>query len=603
MIICTVILTSVRCWPLNKHGSFSYPGFGTTKAETRAMLTNQHTQTPEPTEDSFRYTRSQTVRILHDSRKTDGCPTSTRQAAHAAGVPHTTLHYWQARQQDINAPTELVAFFDSPVGLAFLKQLLLALHLVFQQHGTAGIRPLCLFLQLSQLAPFLASSYGAQQQLAALLQELLPQYDQEQRLALAPTMATKDITLCEDENFHGAQPCLVAIEPLSNFLVLETYRPHRDADTWNKAIGMALEGLPVRVIQVTSDLAKGLQTHAKEGLGAQHTPDLLHVQADLHKATSLHLHRHLEEAKERLQRAREVSRDWDERFRLHQAGIRSPGRPADFEANLGWAKQTEAYWEQQVNQRQERQQQVQEAVRGLADDYHPFDAQTGQAVSAEQMRQRLEQRFETVEHLADQAKVSEGGRDKIAKARRVLPRLVSSVVWFWHSLGLLVESLELTEEAERAVYEQLLPGLYWSAAAQRGRTAEDKKRLRGLAAGCLEKAWSEGGVLGSLSAQLQEEVKRTCAAGVSRFVRSSSCVEGRNGQLSLHHHGCHALSPAKLKALTVLHNYFSTRADGSTAAERFFGQKPADLFEWLLQRFPDPPRPAKVDRKSAKVAA
>ena len=102
---------------------------------------------------------------------------------------------------------------------------------------------------------------------------------------------------------------------------------------------------------------------------------------------------------------------------------------------------------------------------------------------------------------------------------------------------------------------------------------------------------------------MQALVKRVCAEGVSRFVRSSSCVEGRNGQLSLHHHGCHALSPGKLKALTVLHNYFIERDDGSTAAERFFGQKPADLFAWLLERFPDPPRPAKHGRKPAQGAS
>jgi hypothetical protein len=102
---------------------------------------------------------------------------------------------------------------------------------------------------------------------------------------------------------------------------------------------------------------------------------------------------------------------------------------------------------------------------------------------------------------------------------------------------------------------------------------------------------------------LKAVVERVGREAVSRFVRSSSCVEGRNGQLSLHHHGSHALSPGKLKALTVLHNYFIERADGSTAAERFFGQKPANLFEWLLQRFPDPARPARQGRKAAKVAA
>ena len=567
------------------------------------MPTDQHSPAAPTTQEPFRYTRSETARHLHDRLNPDRSGQSTRHAARTTGIPPTTLRYWEQRQQHTDAPTELVAFFESPLGLAFLQRLLLALHLVFQQQGTAGIRPLCRFLELAQLAPFVAASYGAQQRLATLLQELLGQYDQQQRQQLAPGMKPKDITLCEDENFHGDQPCLVAIEPVSNFLVLEVYRPQRDADTWNQAVGTALEGLPVTVIQVTSDLAKGLQAHAKDGLAAQHSPDLMHVQADLHKATSLPLHRHQEAAKQKLEQVQETVRDWAQRYQQHQAGIRSPGRPPDFQQRLGWAQQAERYWEQQVQQRQQRQQQVQEAVRGLGDDYHPFDAHTAQAVAAEQLQQRLEQRFQTVQRLAEQAELSDAGREKIAKARRVLPRLVASLVWFWHSVRLLVESLELSEPAERAVYEQLLPGLYWAAAAERARTAKDKKRLRGLAAGCLAKAWSVGGVLSGLGEELQEVVKRVCAEGVSRFVRSSSCVEGRNGQLSLHHHGCHALSPGKLKALTVLHNYFIERADRSTAAERFFGQKPADLFEWLLERFPDPPRPAKQGRKPARLAS
>jgi hypothetical protein len=37
-----------------------------------------------------------------------------------------------------------------------------------------------------------------------------------------------------------------------------------------------------------------------------------------------------------------------------------------------------------------------------------------------------------------------------------------------------------------------------------------------------------------------------------------------------------------LKALTVIHNYMVKRADGTTAAERFFGQKHRDVFTWLV---------------------
>ena len=75
------------------------------------------------------------------------------------------------------------------------------------------------------------------------------------------------------------------------------------------------------------------------------------------------------------------------------------------------------------------------------------------------------------------------------------------------------------------------------------------------------------------------------------FQRSSSCVEGRNGQLSLKHHALHHLTKRKLRALTVLHNYLVRRPDGTTAAQRFYGHVPRDLFAWLLGRLSHPARP------------
>ena len=96
-----------------------------------------------------------------------------------------------------------------------------------------------------------------------------------------------------------------------------------------------------------------------------------------------------------------------------------------------------------------------------------------------------------------------------------------------------------------------------------------------------------------LGAAAQQRVRAAARECAGRWVRSSSCVEGRNGLLALHHHGRRGLSDGRLQALTVLHNYWVRRADGSTAAGRFFGQQPRDLFAWLLERAPDPPRPAK----------
>ena len=75
------------------------------------------------------------------------------------------------------------------------------------------------------------------------------------------------------------------------------------------------------------------------------------------------------------------------------------------------------------------------------------------------------------------------------------------------------------------------------------------------------------------------------------FHRSSSCVEGRNGYLSLRHHGLHHLSDRKLAVLTVIHNFFIRRDDNTTAAERFFEKTHRDMVEELVQKMPYPPRP------------
>ena len=93
---------------------------------------------------------------------------------------------------------------------------------------------------------------------------------------------------------------------------------------------------------------------------------------------------------------------------------------------------------------------------------------------------------------------------------------------------------------------------------------------------------------------LVEQVIEQCA---QLFQRSDSCVEGRNSHLDLFHHGHHRLGDRQLKAKTVVHNYLKRRPDGSTAAERFFGEKPHDLFEWLLERLEPPPWPSKPRRR------
>lgn len=55
-------------------------------------------------------------------------------------------------------------------------------------------------------------------------------------------------------------------------------------------------------------------------------------------------------------------------------------------------------------------------------------------------------------------------------------------------------------------------------------------------------------------------------------MRTSSAIEGRNGYLSRLHHSGRGLSEKDLQVLTVIHHFDLHRADGSNAAQRFFGR-------------------------------
>ena len=68
------------------------------------------------------------------------------------------------------------------------------------------------------------------------------------------------------------------------------------------------------------------------------------------------------------------------------------------------------------------------------------------------------------------------------------------------------------------------------------------------------------------------------------FQRSSAHVEGHKGYLALRNHALRGLDNSRKRAyLTVVHNFLLKRPEGTTAAERFFGQKPRSLFAAILE--------------------
>jgi hypothetical protein len=554
------------------------------------MTPPQSTDPTDPRTDPFRWDHQRIASVFDHFCNPDH-PTSQRHFAKQHDIPRSTLGSWLRQPDPDGLDPDLVAFFRSTCGLALPRRIVLALFVVFLFRGCCGLRSLGLFLRLSQLDRFVASSHGALHELAQTVQADLSVFSDQQRVRLAEGMAPRDIALVADEHFHAGHPCLVAIEPASNFILVEQYAESRDAVTWTTVITQALDGLPVTVVLLTSDQAKGLICCASNGLDAQHLPELFHGQRDLAMPFISPLQRCKESVEKELREAEQMLRYWRDEKAMAQTQRRA-GCPLDCDWRIDIYVNWVGHFAQEVKACETRQQQAKDAVTGLADVYHPFDPITGAAVSAADMQQRLDKHLGTLADVAVKAELGSKATTALGKAQGWTRTLVAAVAWFWSAAVTKVEEMDLPEQAERVVNEQLLPGLYWQEAARRGRTAEERREKEELAERLLAQAWQKGGPLGRLAEEKRQEVQRVGGEVVGLFCRSSSCVEGRNGRLSLQHHGQCRLSGGRLKALTTIHNYLVQRPDGTTAAQRFFGQKPCDLFCWLLQHLPDLPRPA-----------
>ena len=116
------------------------------------------------------------------------------------------------------------------------------------------------------------------------------------------------------------------------------------------------------------------------------------------------------------------------------------------------------------------------------------------------------------------------------------------------------------------------------------RSVQDGAPLRDLADKLRAPLFESDGVLSPLSPRAQESLHDQAKRLAAVFQRSSSKVEGRNGYLSLRSHQLRGLDlPRKRQCFTAIHNFFLTRPDGTTAAERFFGQKPRSMFAAILE--------------------
>ena len=346
----------------------------------------------------------------------------------------------------------------------------------------------------------------------------------------------------------------------------------------------ATQGLPVELIQSTSDEGRGLRHPVEEDLGLHHSPDVFHVQQDVVQGSSVVL------AHQKRQAEQAVAKAAQQVSRLKEGPSPNVKQDGPSDGTLVQLLVTAQAQEQKAREAletiAEQHQRVQVAVAGISVAYPPYDLETGVAQTAEQVADALAQHWSEIEAVAAEARLPERCVKKIQKAKRVVVELVATLAFFWLTVRAKVEALALAPTVEQAVYDNLIPAIYLHLVSEKISDPQQRQTLQTQSDKLLAPLVSPDGPWAGLE-QAEVRVIETVAlreACAQVFQRSSSCVEGRNGQLALRHHSLHRLTDRKLTALTTVHNYFIRRGDGTTAAERFFGAKPRDLFTWILER-------------------
>ena len=189
-----------------------------------------------------------------------------------------------------------------------------------------------------------------------------------------------------------------------------------------------------------------------------------------------------------------------------------------------------------------------------------------------------------------------GSLAKFERQRHDLAAVVD-LWWEWVEQSLSAQNCGLS--TGDWVKQHLLAAHYWQQQSVRTKTPTLKAAYQ-IAAQQAQAALMRHPITTAMSSEQFTQWQTWAISMVTKFQRTSSPVEGRNGYLSQIHHNRRGLSTRRLRVMTTIHNFHLQRSDGSTAAERLFGKPSPDLFQWLVQQMPDLPQ-ARRGKAAAKA--
>ena len=494
--------------------------------------------------------------------------TSFRSLAQQNNLSKSSVHRLYHRIIKRNQHPES-SLWETEAGQQWLRLLVLATIFIFALQGGIGCERLSQFFRLLRLQRHIGVSPTALRSLRTRMESAIIDYQQQQHKVIENISSQVEVCAAADETFFD-QVILVMLDLPSGYIFVEEITDNCQYETWQLRVSQTLTSLGLKVKYLVSDRAKAIVKLALNDLGTNSISDLFHVLYDLNRSIG---------------------------FELNCLGSRLQKQIK--RASLNQAKS-------EIIEQLKASEQILQQSRLTYDNcchrlsicLHPFDIKRNTLACSETVSIELEDILTTLQSIYSTHKLQDP-RNGIRKLKNQIPSLSAIIDLWWSWVDQCLIQNEYEANKVNWVKEYLLPAVYWQQQTQRTKNPNLRKDYHAAYITALTFLEQHSVTVG-LNQLDREQWWNWAIWMVSKFQRSSSAVEGRNGYLSQVHHNRRGLSSKRLQVSTIIHNFSLKRNDGTTAAQRLFGQQFPDLFEYLVESIGELPQPRK-SRKSSKA--
>ena len=442
-------------------------------------------------------------------------------------------------------------WWEVPVGSQCLKVLVLAVVYYFGIKHGIGAEGLSEFFDAVYLNHHVGTSASSLRKLKQKMRDAIVAYEAAQREHCQPHEG-QGICVGGDETFFGL-PILVMVELASGYIFTEVESENRTYATWSEQIQHWWSQSGWKCHFMVSDSAPALIKLALSGLGCASVADLFHALRALAQPIGSAI-------------GRQVSQ-----FNKKAQGLQQQHSKATHKAKRQELSQSMDVLQVQQQILEEAKTTYHQALHTITLAVHPFNLLTLEWQLFRGLSTGLSIPLQQLSTLANTY-----GGSKAIKAIDTFEQQIPSMAqgihawWRWVSEALAMKTDVL--QVQQWVITMLLPWAYWQQQADKTRHPELKKEYQKAANNAREQLAADA-ITQQLGLQQGQQWMEWAQWMCTKYQRTSSAVEGRNGYLSGLHHAGRGLGEQTLRVLTIIHNFDIKRADGTTAAQRLFDHR------------------------------